>query len=146
MEEKKARIAELEASLKDSGRVMYMEDDEVKEMKQDYEERMKALDEALKMNGSKQLMQKRMQAEMRKSKKTEEVLKEMRVKSKENTFALNKKDKELKELKDKLDSMDREHQHTINELKLKHNAEVDELQRKITELQSTITSLKESAL
>ena len=70
----------------------------------------------------------------------------MRVKSKENTFALNQKDKELKELKDKLDSMDREHQHTINELKLKHNAEVDELQRKITELQSTITSLKESAL
>lgn len=125
------RIAELEASLKDSNRVVYMEDDEVKEMSRDYEERIKALDEALKQNGSKQLMQKRMLAEMQKTKKTEEALQSMRMKSKENTFMINKKDKELKDLNDKMKAMDREHQHAVNELKEKHNAEVDELQRKV---------------
>ena len=145
IEQKNARIAELEMATKSQDNVVYMDDKEVEELKKSYEERLEALNEALKKDGagSKDVMRKRIAAETEKSRKNEEKAKELTRKAKENIFTIKQKDKEIESLKLKLKQVEEENQKAIAALKKQNNAELTKLQKELSEKEMEIEQLKE---
>ena len=124
---------------------MVVDDKEVEELKKSYEERLEALNEALKKDGagSKDVMRKRIAAETEKSRKNEEKAKELTRKAKENIFTIKQKDKEIESLKLKLKQVEEENQKAIAALKKQNNAELTKLQKELSEKEMEIEQLKE---
>ena len=142
IEEKDRIIKQLKAS--QSGDKGVYDDTELSEVKNAYQQRMDALDEALKTSGSKSMMQKYLKAEIERSRKNEERVRELIQKTKEMNRTVEQKDKEIAELKNHIDSLKEEQDRKLKEAKEEWTEVSIELKRENDALREELKSLKEA--
>ena len=143
--EKKERIAELEKALSDEGRAVCLEDSEVEEVKKSYNDRLRDLDSVLN-DSSPSMMKKYLMNERTRSKKLQAENEQMRAERRESNFMLTKKEKQIAQLQEDMKKRDIEYQRSQNDLKKKHNDEIDEYQRKIDEMNVEMEKLRRNQL